>query len=42
MKKAFNEVFERSKTHRVNMRIAAFLLAIDRVTKAAELRGLYA
>jgi glutamate dehydrogenase/leucine dehydrogenase len=42
MKKAFDEVFETSKTHRVNMRIAAFLLAIDRVTKAAELRGLYA
>jgi glutamate dehydrogenase/leucine dehydrogenase len=42
MKKAFDEVFETSRNHRVNMRIGAFLLAIDRVTKAAELRGLYA
>jgi len=42
MKKAFDEVLEKSQGHKVNMRIAAFLLAIDRVTKAAELRGLYA
>lgn len=42
MKKAFEEVYETSIKHKVNMRIAAFLLAIDRVTKAVELRGLYA
>jgi glutamate dehydrogenase/leucine dehydrogenase len=42
MKKSFKEVLGLSLQHKVNMRIAAFLLAIDRVTKAAELRGLYA
>ncbi|MBN2365320.1 MAG: Glu/Leu/Phe/Val dehydrogenase [Calditrichaeota bacterium] len=42
MKKSFDEVLEKSKTYKVDMRIAAFLLAIERVTKAAELRGLYA
>lgn len=42
MRKAFDEVYDRSLRHKVNMRIAAFMLAIDRVTTAAELRGLYA
>jgi len=42
MKKSFKEVLEKSNVYKVNMRIAAFLLAIERVTKAAELRGLYA
>ncbi len=42
MKKAFDQVLETSLKNKVNMRIAAFLLAIDRVTRAAELRGLYA
>ncbi len=42
MKKAFDEVLATSLNNKVNMRIAAFLLAIDVVTKAAELRGLYA
>lgn len=42
MKKAFDEVYDTSVKHKVNMRIAAFILAIDRVTRAAELRGLYA
>jgi len=42
MKKAFDEVLATSINNKVNMRIAAFLLAIDKVKKAAELRGLYA
>ncbi len=42
MKRAFHEVLERSIKFKVDMRIAAFLLAIDRVIRAAELRGLYA
>ena len=39
---AFDKVLETSLQNKVNMRIAAFRLAIDRVTRAAELRGLYA
>ncbi|MEJ2050919.1 MAG: Glu/Leu/Phe/Val dehydrogenase, partial [Calditrichota bacterium] len=42
MTKAFDQVYETAQKNKVNMRIAAFMLAIDRVTKAAELRGLYA
>jgi glutamate dehydrogenase len=39
---AFLEVLKTSKEYKVNPRIAAFILAIDRLRKAAELRGLYA
>ncbi len=42
MTKAFDQVYDLAQKNKVNMRIAAFMLAIDRVTKAAELRGLYA
>jgi glutamate dehydrogenase/leucine dehydrogenase len=42
MVKAFDDVYETSLKHNVNMRIAAFIVAIERVAKAAELRGLYA
>ncbi len=42
MVKAFDDVYETSLKHKVNMRIAAFIVAIDRVTKASEIRGLYA
>jgi glutamate dehydrogenase (NAD(P)+) len=42
MKKSFDEVLETSQAYNVNMRIAAFILSIQRVTRAAELRGLYA
>ncbi len=42
MVEAFHEVRKSSESHNVNMRIAAFILAIDRVTRAANLRGLYA
>ena len=41
MTKAFGEVWETAEHYSVNMRVAAFILAIQRVTKAAELRGLY-
>ncbi len=39
---AFRPVLEASLEHRVNMRTAAFIVAIRRVARAAELRGLYA
>ncbi len=42
MVKAFHEVRQTSEEFNVSMRIAAFILAIQRVTRAAELRGLYA
>jgi glutamate dehydrogenase/leucine dehydrogenase len=42
MVNAFNDVYQTSLKHKVNMRIAAFIVAIERVTRASELRGLYA
>ena len=42
MKRSFDEVLEKAESYKVNMRIAAFILSIQRVTSAAELRGLYA
>ncbi|HEX7879172.1 MAG TPA: Glu/Leu/Phe/Val dehydrogenase [Candidatus Eisenbacteria bacterium] len=42
MTKAFDDVLAMSLEHKVNMRIAAFMLGIQRVTRAAEIRGLYA
>ncbi len=42
MVRAFNEVLETSRKYGVSMRIGAFILAIQRVTRASELRGLYA
>lgn len=39
MDKAFLSVLDESVKQKVNMRAAAFMLAIDRVRKAAELRG---
>ena len=42
MDAAFDDVYETSLTYNVNMRIAAFIVAIDRVAKASEIRGLYA
>ena len=39
---AFREVWQTSEFYKVNLRIAAFILSIRRVTEAAELRGLYA
>lgn len=42
MVRAFDEVMAASKEYKVKMRTAAFIVGIRRVTKAAELRGLYA
>ena len=40
--KAFNEVLDMSLKHKVNMRLAALMIGIDRVAKAMLWRGLYA
>ncbi|HVS74905.1 MAG TPA: Glu/Leu/Phe/Val dehydrogenase [Candidatus Acidoferrales bacterium] len=42
MEHAFDEVVRYSETHKVNTRIAAYMLAIDRVAGALRLRGIYA
>ena len=42
MTKAFDDVLRCSLEFDVNMRVAAFLVGIQRVTRAAEIRGLYA
>jgi glutamate dehydrogenase/leucine dehydrogenase len=42
METAFDEVHATMKKHRCSMRIAAFILAIQRVAETSELRGLYA
>jgi glutamate dehydrogenase/leucine dehydrogenase len=42
MVKAFNEVMAVAKEYKVKLRTAAFIVGINHVTKAAELRGLYA
>ncbi len=42
MVEAFQAVLSASLEHEVNMRIAAFIVAIRHVARAAELRGLYA
>jgi glutamate dehydrogenase/leucine dehydrogenase len=42
MEAAFDEVYATAQKRRVSMRIAAFMVAIRRVTEASELRGLYA
>jgi glutamate dehydrogenase (NAD(P)+) len=42
MKQAFQSVLATSLQYKINMRIAAFVVSIQRVTKASEMRGLYA
>ena len=42
MTRAFHEVLETSQKYNVSMRIGAFILAIQRVIRASEIRGLYA
>ncbi|HWO88097.1 MAG TPA: Glu/Leu/Phe/Val dehydrogenase [Gemmatimonadales bacterium] len=39
---SFNKVLETSQKYKVNLRIAAYILAIDRVALVHKLRGLYA
>ena len=41
LSEAFNAVSDRAEKHNVNMRIAAYILAIERVTKTLKLRGIY-
>ena len=42
MEYSFDEVVRYAETHGVNNRIAAYMLAIDRVARALKLRGIYA
>ena len=42
MESAFDEVVHFAETHKVNNRIAAYMLGIDREGKALKLRGIYA
>jgi len=42
MTAGFHEVVKYSETHNVNMRIASYILAIDRVARGTRLRGIYA
>ena len=42
MRLAFRDVLDESIRNEVPMRVAAFIVALKRVTRAAELRGLYA
>ncbi len=42
MVQAFQDVLAKSLEHRVNMRVAAFMVAIERVVKVLLLRGVYA
>jgi glutamate dehydrogenase (NAD(P)+) len=42
MEQSFDEVTRYAETHQVNNRIAAYMLAIDRVAVALKLRGIYA
>jgi glutamate dehydrogenase (NAD(P)+) len=41
MKRAFHEVYETSKKHKVDMRVAAYILAVARVAEATRVRGLF-
>ena len=42
MERSFDEVVRYSENHGVNNRIAAYMLAIDRVAFVLKLRGIYA
>ena len=42
MEQSFDQVVQSAETHRVNNRIAAYIVAIDRVARALKLRGIYA
>ena len=42
MVEAFREVAEMAASHKVSYRIAAYMVAIHRVARDLELRGLYA
>jgi glutamate dehydrogenase (NAD(P)+) len=42
MEESFDAVVEYARAHKVDNRIAAYMLALDRVAQAIKLRGLYA
>lgn len=42
MERSFDEVVHYAELHKVNNRIAAYIVAIDRVARALKLRGIYA
>jgi glutamate dehydrogenase (NAD(P)+) len=42
MENSFDEVVRYAEAHKVNNRIAAYMVAIDRVARALKLRGIYA
>ena len=42
MEQSFEQVVRYAEAHSVNNRIAAYILAIDRVARALKLRGFYA
>jgi len=42
MDESFDAVVEYARTHKVNNRTAAYMLALDRVAQAIKLRGIYA
>ena len=42
MSSSFGDVLELSRLHKVNMRTAAYMLAISRVATVHRLRGIYA
>jgi glutamate dehydrogenase (NAD(P)+) len=42
MDESFDAVVEYAEKHHVNNRIAAYMLALDRVANAIRLRGIYA
>jgi glutamate dehydrogenase (NAD(P)+) len=42
MERSFDEVVRYAEVHKVNHRIAAYIVAIDRVARALKLRGIYA
>jgi glutamate dehydrogenase (NAD(P)+) len=42
MEQSFDQVVLYAETHGVNNRIAAYIVAIDRVARALKLRGIYA
>ena len=41
MVKSFNDVLETSKKHKVDMRTAAYMVAVGRVAEATLTRGIY-
>jgi len=41
MVRSFKDVLQTSKEKKVNMRVAALILAIERVAEATKLRGIY-